>query len=94
MKQVYSFPAQYFNLFYRGFTLAVLHIGGDLELNKRLIISHSGSFNNSAPSFKNLPGISSIPYALLGSIFISILYISSRLAFLNLKELEGIFMAE
>ena len=75
----------------RGFTLVVLHIKGNLELKERLIILHSGSVNNSTRSFKNLSEISSIPYALLGSIFISLLQISSRLVFLNLKELEGIF---
>ena len=96
MKQVYSFQAQCFYLFLsRGFTLAVLHIRGHLELKKRLIISHNCSVSNSTPSFKNLPGIPSIPYALLRSISISILQILiNRLEFLNLKELEGIFRAE
>ena len=74
MKQVYSFQAQCFYLFLsRGFTLAILHTRGNLELKKRLIISHNCSVNNSTPSFKNLPGIPSIPYVLLRSISISIL---------------------
>ena len=58
------------------------------------MILHSGSVNNSTPSFRNLQEISYIPCALLGSIFVSILQISSRFAFLNLNELEGIFMAK
>ena len=96
MKQVYSFQAQCFYLFLsRGFTLAVLHIRGHLELKKRLIISHNCSVSNSTPSFKNLPGIPSIPYALLRSISISILQILiNRLELLILKELEGIFRTE
>ena len=44
-----------------------------MEFKERLIILYSGSVNNSVSSFKNLPGMSSIPYALLGSISISIL---------------------
>ena len=37
----------------------------NLELKERLINLHSGSVNNSAPFFKNLPGISYLPYALM-----------------------------
>ena len=40
---------------------------------ERLIILHSGSVDNSPQSFKNLSGTSSLPYALLRSIFISTL---------------------
>ena len=79
---------------YKDFTLAVLRIRGNLELKGRLIILHSGLVNSSTPSFKNLPRISSHHYASLRSIFTSILQISSHLVFLNLRELEGIFMAE
>ena len=71
-----------------------LYITENLEPKERLIILHSGSVNNSAPSFKNLPGISSMLHVLLGSILISILQILSRFPFINLKELEGIFIAE
>ena len=83
-----------FIFFIERFHFFVLYITENLEPKERLIILHSGSVNNSAPSFKNLPGISSMLHVLLGSILISILQILSRFPFINLKELEGIFIAE
>ena len=63
-----------FIFFIERFHFFVLYITENLEPKERLIILHSGSVNNSASSFKNLPGISSMLH--------------------DLKELEGIFIAE